>query len=48
MKHLYQLRMLERFRDRARVVLRYSYSVLNPLHVYRKYGAGPLRHLLGM
>lgn len=45
--HLYHMRMLSRLRDRLRVVQRYSYSFLNPVHVYRKYGLGPLRHLLG-
>lgn len=45
--HLYQMRMLNRFDDRLRVVRRYAYNFLNPLHVYRKYGLGPVRHLLG-
>ncbi|GAB4425072.1 MAG: hypothetical protein OHK0015_04740 [Chloroflexi bacterium OHK40] len=45
--HLYHMRMLNRLGDRMQVVRRYAYSVLNPLHVYRKYGIGPLKHLIG-
>lgn len=46
-RHLYQLRMLSRPRDRVRVLMRYSYSLLNPAHVYRKYGLGPLKAMFG-